>query len=1066
MLVAAISRLRDSASLVRPDSLHRFRVTFILAWLFAMGLVNAAAPPIAAGYDYSLFLKTDGTCWASGQIRNYFGEDLVNDPETPAPVIGDVQAFSAGKGFSLFLKKNGTVWATGANSSGQLGDGTLNGRRSPVQVLGDVQAIAASRATHLSASTYSLFLKTDGTVWATGSNFYGQHGNGTTTTRTAPVQVSSGVQAISAGTGHSLILKSDGTAWASGANFSGQLGDGTLTDRKSFVKVMTGVQAISAGASYSLFLKTNGTVWATGANTYGQLGDGLTSSRSTPVQVLGGVKEISAGPEHALYLKTDGTVWAAGYNANGQLGNGTKINLSWPMQTLSGVSAISAGLGHSMFLKTDGTVWTTWIFDADQPGDGTTPARWVNLDAALSPNPDLTNLTLSAGTLTPAFSNDVATYTATVSYKTTDIAITPTASDAKATVKITVNGTTVASGKNSPLVVGENQVTVLVSAQDGIATRSFNITVKRDEPPPVPPVPQVEISAGEYHSLFLKVDGSVWASGFNYNGELGDGTKTHRKVPVKVMTGAKAVAAGWTHSLFLKNDGTAWTTGSYDYTPGPMSTIKASRTTPVQVMTRVAAIAAGRYHSLFLRTDGTVWGMGSNYLGPLGDGTTTSRMTPVQIMSGVGAIAAGDSFSLFLRTDGTVWAVGANYFGQLGDQTATSRLIPVPVLGGVKAIAAGSDHSLYLMMNGTAWATGRNLYGQLGDGTLMNKLMPVLVMSDVDAIAAGEDHSHFLKKDGTLWATGLNEYGQLGDGTTIDRGSPVMTRLTNVKKLAAGYGHTLYVKKDDTIWAAGLNNWGQIGNGTYDDIIEPSRVMGSFSASPEISVLNGKTNLTDGKWTITCGKIKVGKSLTFELTIKNTGTATLSRIAASTVGGQATQFAVVGKPAASLAPGKSTQVTITFKPKKKGDVSTTLRIASNDADENPFEIKLTGSGTGAARKARSPRPALVLLRPDTGRVAGKAGNRAGIKTGDEGKVALIASVEGERRLSITLDKTRAPAGARPLVEVSPDLLHWFSGSDHTRVLEDSSRIYRVGDRTGTTATAKRFIRVRWIRDER
>ncbi len=99
------------------------------------------------------------------------------------------------------------------------------------------------------------------------------------------MQVLSGVQAISAGDGHSLFLKTDGTVWAAGANSSGQLGDGTTTSRRTPVQALNGVQAISAGSSLSLFLKTDGTVWATGYDNFEQFGDGAVN-KSTPVRVM------------------------------------------------------------------------------------------------------------------------------------------------------------------------------------------------------------------------------------------------------------------------------------------------------------------------------------------------------------------------------------------------------------------------------------------------------------------------------------------------------------------------------------------------------------------------------------------------------------------------------------------------------------------------------------------------------------------------------------------------------------------------------------------------------------
>jgi hypothetical protein len=198
------------------------------------------------------------------------------------------------------LKTDGSLWATGQNSLGQLGDGTTSDRSTPVQVATGVQAVAAGY-------NCSLFLKTGGTLWAVGYNAEGQLGDGTTANRSTPVQVATGVQAIVVGSFHSLFLKTDGTLWAMGQNSSGQLGDGTKINRSTPVQVATSVQAVAAGYYHNLFLKTDRTLWAVGSNSYGQLGDGTTTDRYTPVQVATGVQAVAAGNNSSLYVTLTGT---------------------------------------------------------------------------------------------------------------------------------------------------------------------------------------------------------------------------------------------------------------------------------------------------------------------------------------------------------------------------------------------------------------------------------------------------------------------------------------------------------------------------------------------------------------------------------------------------------------------------------------------------------------------------------------------------------------------------------------------------------------------------------------
>jgi alpha-tubulin suppressor-like RCC1 family protein len=346
------------------------------------------------------------------------------------------------------------------------------------------------------------------------------------------------------------------------------------------------------------------------------------------------------------------------------------------------------------------------------------------------------------------------------------------------------------------------------------------------------------IASGDAHSLAVCSDGTVMSWGYNIYGALGDGTNTssYTPVPVSNLNNIIAVAGGgsYSHSLFLKNDSTAWASGyNTDGQLADGTTI--GKNIPVQVIgiDRIIDIASGERHSIFLKNDGTVWSSGYNYWGQLGDATTTNRSIPVQVngLSGIVGIAAGKIHSLFLKNDGTVWACGRNSYGQLGNGTTLDWNIPEQVSGlsNIIAIAAGDEHSLFLRNDGKVFTCGRNTEGRLGDGTATDRSTPVQVIgiSGVIAIAGGGFHSLFVKNDGSAWACGHNWRGQLGDGTITDRLTPVQVNgLNSIISIEAGYEYSVFLKNDGTFWACGRNSNGSLGDGTNTQRNTPIQTIG------------------------------------------------------------------------------------------------------------------------------------------------------------------------------------------------------------------------------------------------
>lgn len=748
---------------------------------FQTPLTGIAA--ISVGEDHTMAIKPDGSLWGWGDngygqlgIGNvsdkYYATQVINGDTSP---FTDVVAVEAGKNHTLALKSDGTVWAWGDNSSGQLGDNQNCGSGNclyPIEVTnGDYSAFTGVVDIAV-GYTHSLALKADGTLWAWGDNFNGEVGDGTNSRRYAPVKVTNsdssdftGVQDIIS-TGEysfSVALKSDGTVWSWGYNGFGQLGDGTTTARWNPVQVknadtsnFASVSFIAPKNGYSQVLakKTDETFWSWGNNSYGQLGTGNSGGvQNNPVQIqFTGSLTVTLAPAGAIadgaQWRVDGGEWTNSGESVAEITGGfhtlefsTVSGWRSPLEqqvvigaltnTAVGIylkqsaeETVKAGGQHTTALRHDGTVWSWGHNGYGQLGDG----QACGTGNCLSP--------------VQVVNSDTSPFTGTVAID----------SGGSHVFAIKDDATLWAWGYNNAGKLGDGTTT----------QRNTPVQVKYANGSPLTDV--VAASVGESHSLVLKSDGTIWAWGANYDGQIGIGTAgsgSNWKNPLQVInndgspfTHVIAIGAGGNHNMVLKDDGTVWTWGDNGYRQLGDGTSTSYKTNPVQVknynataLTGVASIAAGRFHNIALKTDGTVWGWGANTDAQLGYGTViTYYSNPVQAKTGSAtfftggeAIATGNHHTLVRKTDGTLWAWGYNGQGVVGDGQACGSgdctyAAQVTYAGGspfmdASSFAAGSGHSMAALPSGAVWAWGYNNNGQIGDGTSgagTDKYNPVL----------------------------------------------------------------------------------------------------------------------------------------------------------------------------------------------------------------------------------------------------------------------------------------------------------------------------------------------------
>ncbi len=531
----------------------------------------AGLPPVAqvaAGAQHSLALARDGSVWAWGDnSARQLGDGSTTGSLTPVRVgaLSDIVAISSYAKTNLARDSAGRVWAWGYGTRGALGDGSYDDRTSPFIVPGlpEIKVIAAG-------NFVSLAIATDGSVWMWGDNESGQFGDGAYAKQPSPVQLPAlaGYGGFSLGDMDIFARGLDGAFRAWGANAYGQLGVGDANDRRTPASVTAAVRftQVSAGISHTAAVAEDGSVWAWGANGNGELADGTVSvsNRPSAVQLSGETVAVSAGRFHALSLGSNGGVWAWGNNTNGALGNGSRRDSAVPqlISALPAVSAIAGGYGYSLALEPDGSVWS-WGYNGEgQLGKGQagtsqlTPEKLTTISAVSQLSAYLHVLALRQDGSAWAWGNNNygqlgngSTTNQSTPARITGLGdpIVAVAAGGFHSLALDASGSVWAWGHNWDGQLGDGSV----------ADRHAPVRV-------VGMSDAVAIAAGENSSYAITRDGRLWAWGWNREGELGTGSaESYSSLarPIEGLAGFQGVAGGFSSALALRSDGTVWAWG-------------------------------------------------------------------------------------------------------------------------------------------------------------------------------------------------------------------------------------------------------------------------------------------------------------------------------------------------------------------------------------------------------------------------------------------------------------------------------------------------------------------------
>ena len=310
-----------------------------------------------------------------------------------------------------------------------------------------------------------------------------------------------------------------------------------------------------------------------------------------------------------------------------------------------------------------------------------------------------------------------------------------------------------------------------------------------------------DVASGNYHSLAIKSDGTLWAWGGNVGYLLGDGTKTDRTTPVPSVPGNnwKQAAVGGSSSFALKNDGTLWAWGGGYLGIG--ATSDRSQAVQIGTATNWEKIWSGDIQTVGLQSEGSLWFWGSLD----GDGRGTNNfLVPTRISPDTNWVdVCFGYFTVFaIKSDGTLWSWGreANFYTHALDSSFNSTPRQVGAENGWQSCSSqpGGFYLLLKKKDGSLWALDASDHRMVKPDSEYKpvKLREIDLHKDIAAYAAGGDNmGAVLTRDGEVWTWG----NVLGEHTPKDFFGPNHSMLHPKYKVIDRPWRLPIVDSDDSL---------------------------------------------------------------------------------------------------------------------------------------------------------------------------------------------------------------------------------------------------------------------------
>jgi alpha-tubulin suppressor-like RCC1 family protein len=859
---------------------------------------------VDCGLSHTAAIRSDGALFAWGLNTNgQLGlNDLVHRSSPVQVGTSSWTAVSTGSRHTLAISSN-QVWAWGLNTNGRLGDWSTIHRSSPVLIGFDPQGsftdlqYKGSWVAVAAGVDSSIALLADGTAYWWGNNNLGQ-GSGPLADNSAsaysrPVQIGlpfAGSFYNSNGSHdynkqYSLITKSNqytGAAiglgktlfvwgYVSAKTWRGELGlnetadknspvqlgglPAALVDRSSPVQIGVGpagwtkIQA-APGAPACFAIRDDYTLWAWGSNS--QNGTQYTSAGgdaiSSPV-MIGGRRSwsqvVGGGSNNgSIALEIGGRVWATGGNQYGLMSPITRSYSSGTKElivseTFSNIVSVAAGgLGRSLMFVSDGSVWAA----ASVAFNGYASFAYGNGPVKLQPFKGLTTISRSSPVQIDAGIGGSFTGWSDVSCPTNVVNI------ARKT-----DGSIWVWGSNQQGVAGirdgtgSNDNSNIPAAAVNYEIQANNASNQFNDPTRLNfyswsflPASCVENAAGHNTVGAIRSDGALFMWGGNTNGQLGDGTLTHRSVATQIGRGAivssnspiQVGTSSWTKVFAIptnnvgntftalhaiRSDGALFTWGS---NPNSGAQATANRFFKNIGFIENAAFAIDVHDEMF------VWGTSTNFEN--GGGFGNDRSFPVQLGTWVSGFfvkkafgGGGNAIVQLQNGDWVGW--GTNKYGQLLlPNRFFSRVGPntIQQLQTKNWTSISPGRTAYgITTDGALWGWGKGTFNAFLNDSDQPQSSPVQIGTSSwtsvrtnTALNQGIPLPVFvIRSDGALFAWGNNPNGTIGIGDTAPRSSPVQIGTSSWTSVSVGITHVAAIRSDGALFTWGANDVGQLG---------------------------------------------------------------------------------------------------------------------------------------------------------------------------------------------------------------------------------------------------------------